>query len=72
MLTKILIFLAVVIGVFIVARMGAASALKPAKARKGRKSRAKESPVEDLRLCRTCGKYVARDEYCGCEEAPTP
>ena len=70
MLTKILIFLAVVIGVFVVARLGAASAFKPASRTakvKGKKAR----QAEEMRPCPVCGAYVAGGG-CDCGQAPTP
>lgn len=74
MLTKILIFLAVVVGVFVVARMGAASAFRPSlrgkrdKAVKSEKGRA----AEDLAPCPVCGAWSARGESCPCGGTPTP
>lgn len=71
MFTKILIFLAVVIGVFVVARMGAASALKPSKKRKkDRLFRGEKS--EEMIACPTCGAYTAKGDACPCGGAPTP
>lgn len=70
MLTKILIFLAVVLGVLIVARMGAASAFRPSV--KGRKADKKVSGAEDLTACPVCGAWSARGEGCPCGGAPTP
>lgn len=71
MLMKILIFLAVVIGVFVVARLGAASAFRPAsKADKVNKPQSK--PVEDMKPCTVCGSYVVVGEACSCGQAPTP
>ena len=71
MFTKILIFLAVVVGVFVVARMGAASALKPAKKRKkDRLFRGKKS--EDMIICPTCGAYTVKGDVCSCGRNPTP
>ena len=74
MLTKIAIFLAVLIGVFVVARMGAASASSKGGSRKGaRKSRLfRRKRSEDLVPCATCGAYNPRGETCICRDAPTP
>lgn len=71
MLMKILIFLAVIIGVFVVARMGASSAFRPT-ARKAKVDKGASKPVEDMRPCTVCGSYVAIGETCSCGEAPTP
>ncbi|MEM7268120.1 MAG: hypothetical protein AAF401_02585 [Pseudomonadota bacterium] len=62
-LTKILIFLGVVVGLFIVARMGAASALHK---RVGRKSKKAAPSAEDLLPCVACGAYIAVGEACSC------
>lgn len=73
MLTKVLIFLAVLIGVFVVARMGAASATRPAGGKKKRtifERRAKKA--EDMIPCPVCGSFTARGEACDCGGAPTP
>lgn len=70
MLTKILIFLAVLIGVFVVARMGASSAIRPRLRRD--KSDKKEQAAEDLVACPVCGAWSARGEGCSCGGAPTP
>lgn len=73
MLTKILIFLAVVIGVFVVARMGAASAFKPALRGKSKdKVASRAKGAEDLIQCNTCGAWSATGESCPCGSAPTP
>lgn len=64
MLTKILIFLGVVFSVFIVARMGASSALPTLKRRKQAKV---EKAVEDLAPCPVCGSYGAKNDPCGCQ-----
>ncbi|MEL7463352.1 MAG: hypothetical protein AAFN79_04760 [Pseudomonadota bacterium] len=75
MLTKVAIFLAVLVGVFVVARMGAASAAQP---KGGPKSGAKKSRFfrrkgsEELIPCATCGAYIPRGETCICRDAPTP
>ncbi len=71
MLMKILIFLAVIIGVFVVARMGAASAFRPAS-RTAKVDKGPSKPVEDMKPCTVCGSYVAVGEACSCGEAPTP
>lgn len=71
MLTKILIFLAVLVGVFVVARMGASSAIKPSALRKRQKS-ARVKRAEEMIACPTCGAYVARGDVCPCGGAPTP
>ena len=71
MLTKILIFLAVVVGVFVVARMGAASALKPSPKRKREKA-ARVKRAEEMIACPVCGAYTAKGESCPCGGAPTP
>ena len=65
MLTKVLIFLAVVIGVFVVARMGAASAFRPV----GKKARKKveNGGAEDLVACPACGAYNAIGQPCDCK-----
>lgn len=70
MLTKILIFLAVVIGVFVVARLGAASALKPASGKAKRKRKGFRR-AEDMKPCATCGAFVAGG-VCDCGQTPTP
>lgn len=73
MLTKILIFLAVVIGVFVVARMGAASAFKPSLRGKAKdKVTARARRAEDMVQCNTCGAWSATGENCPCGSAPTP
>ena len=71
MLTKILIFLAVVIGVFVVARMGAASAFKPSSKGKGAKA-ARARRAEEMIACPVCGAYTAKGDACPCGGAPTP
>ena len=71
MLTKILIFLGVLIGVFVVARMGAASATRPA-GRKKTKREKRAAKAEEMIACGVCGSYVARGEACPCGGAPTP
>lgn len=71
MLTKIAIFLAVLIGVFVVARMGAASAAAPKRGPKKRRMFRRKSS-EDLIPCATCGAYIPRGETCICGDAPTP
>ncbi|QIE55584.1 hypothetical protein G5B40_09020 [Pikeienuella piscinae] len=70
MLTKILIFVAVLIGVFVVARMGASSAIKPNLRSKKKASKLKDA--EDLVPCPVCGAWSARGEGCPCGGAPTP
>ncbi|MEM7547830.1 MAG: hypothetical protein AAF367_20065 [Pseudomonadota bacterium] len=74
MLTKILIFLAVVIGVFVVARMGASSAMEPLLKRKPKQDRVSKRArkAEDLKQCRVCGAWSPTGEGCPCGEAPTP
>ncbi|MFV0475840.1 MAG: hypothetical protein ACK5MQ_16795 [Pikeienuella sp.] len=72
MLTKFLIFAAVLIGVFVVARMGAASAFRPTSRRKGELKGAKAPKAEDLSPCPVCGAWSARGEGCPCGGAPTP
>lgn len=71
MLTKILIFVAVLVGVFVVARMGASSALKPSPKRKRDKA-ARFKRAEDMIPCPVCGAYTARGDACPCGGAPTP
>ncbi|MEM7524967.1 MAG: hypothetical protein AAF360_14675 [Pseudomonadota bacterium] len=71
MLTKILIFLAVVIGVFVVARMGAMSAPSLGKRKAGARLR-RGRRADDLVACRTCGAFIAEGETCACDSAPTP
>lgn len=71
MLMKILIFLAVIIGVFVVARLGAASAFRPTS-RKSKVEKEPSKPVEDMKPCTVCGSYVAVGEACSCGQAPTP
>ncbi|MEO0362075.1 MAG: hypothetical protein AAF322_13250 [Pseudomonadota bacterium] len=66
MLTKFLIFLAVVIGVFVVARLGASSALKPAG--RARRSTARVRRAEETLPCPNCGSYVVIGEICSCAE----
>ncbi|MEX2519437.1 MAG: hypothetical protein WD969_08920 [Paracoccaceae bacterium] len=70
MLTKILIFLAVLLGVFVVARMGASSAIRPRLKR--RKAGRRAESAEDLVACPVCGAWSARGEGCPCGGAPTP
>ncbi len=73
MLTKILIFLAVVIGVFVVARMGASSALKPIlRGKTESKPDQRARRAEDLKQCTVCGAWSASGETCPCGTAPTP
>ena len=72
MLTKILIFLAVVIGVFVVARMGAASAIPKRLSRKSGDKATAPRRAEDLKPCPTCGAWSADGEGCPCGRAPTP
>lgn len=76
MLTKILIFLGVVIGVFVVARMGAASANGPGTILRGRRrdraKTTKSAKADDMAPCPTCGAYVTRGETCPCGNTPTP
>lgn len=74
MLTKIAIFLAVLIGVFVVARMGASSAGRPAGDGESRRVRgkARRDPAEEMIPCRTCGAYTARGAVCPCADTPTP
>jgi ribosomal protein L32 len=76
MLMKILIFVGVIVGVFVVARMGAASANSKKtlfKGKKRHKSRApKQQSAEDLKPCSVCGSFVASGEICPCRETPTP
>lgn len=69
MLTKILIFLAVVIGVFVVARLGAASAFRPDSRNRDRKKLRPDKPAQDLLPCPNCGAYVAPGELCDCTGA---
>ncbi len=71
MLMKILIFLAVIIGVFVVARLGAASAFRPAS-KKAKVESPSSKPVEDMKPCSVCGAYIAAGEACSCGQAPTP
>lgn len=59
MLTKILIFLGVVLGVLIVARLGSA-AVRP------RPPAPPERAVEDLKRCPDCGAYTALGSPCAC------
>lgn len=68
MLTKILIFLAVVIGVFVVARMGASSAFRP-KSRVKKTNDARIPGAEDLVPCNFCGAFVTRGDPCTCRNA---
>lgn len=71
MLTKVLIFLGVLIGVFVVARMGATSATRPGgRIRSRREARAKAA--EDMVACPVCGSWTARGDPCKCGGAPTP
>ena len=72
MLTKILIFLAVLIGVFVVARLGAASALPKRLRRDGGAKPGKVRKAEDLKPCPVCGAWSAAGEGCQCGGAPTP
>lgn len=71
MLTKILIFLGVLVGVFVVARLGAASAIKPSAKRKKEKE-ARVKRAEEMIACPVCGAYTARGDACPCGGAPTP
>lgn len=71
MLTKVLIFLAVLIGVFVVARMGAVSAIRPAGKLRGRRE-ARAKAAEDMVACPVCGAWTARGDPCECGGAPTP
>lgn len=71
MLTKILIFLAVLVGVFVVARMGAASANRPSLGGNKKDGR-RVKGAEDLVQCPVCGAWSARGEGCPCGGAPTP
>lgn len=70
MLTKILIFAAVVIGVFVVARLGASSAFKPIGKRKNASPR--KMKAEEMVRCGVCGSYFAKGTTCSCGETPTP
>lgn len=71
MLTKFLIFVAVLVGVFVVARMGASSAFRPPLPRgKGAKKQGRQA--EDLVQCPVCGAWSARGEGCSCGGTPTP
>ena len=65
MLTKILIFLGVVIGVFVVARLGASASLQ----RSIRKKKKPADRVEDLAPCPACGAYGPKTELCPCQSA---
>lgn len=69
MLTKILIFLAVLLGVFIVARMGAASAVRK-NLGAGRKKAPAARKAEDLVQCPACGAWSARGDVCPCRDTP--
>lgn len=71
-LTKFLIFAAVVFGVFVVARMGAASAIRPKLRRDKKNPDPREKDVEDLVRCPSCGAWSARGEACPCGRTPTP
>ena len=70
-LTKIAIFLAVLLGVFVVARMGAASANRPAGRPIFRRQK-KKARAEEMIPCRVCGAYIAKGEGCSCGGTPTP
>lgn len=70
MLTKFLIFAAVIFGVFLVARMGAASAVRPNLGRKKKAEPVRDA--EDLVKCGICGAWSARGEGCSCGGTPTP
>lgn len=75
MLTKILIFVGVVVGVFVVARMGAASATGPKTILKGRgfgRKKPKVKKADEMKPCHSCGAFVPRGETCNCGETPTP
>lgn len=81
MLMKILIFAGVIVGVFVVARMGAASATsnktlfggkkKPGKAR-ARSKQGVNQGAEDLIPCSVCGAFISKGEICACRDTPTP
>lgn len=73
MLTKILIFVGVVVGVFIVARMGAASATGSKTILKGRRrKKPKVKQPDEMTPCHTCGAYIPKGETCTCGNTPTP
>lgn len=71
MLTKFLIFVAVIFGVFVVARLGASSAIRP-RLRKKKGSDARVKDAEDFAPCPSCGAWVARGQGCSCQNTPTP
>jgi hypothetical protein len=74
-LTKILIFVGVVVGVFVVARMGASSATGPKTIFRGRSFGRKKPKVkqpDEMKPCHSCGAYIPKGETCTCGDTPTP
>ncbi|MGB0505225.1 MAG: 50S ribosomal protein L32 [Pikeienuella sp.] len=81
MLMKFLIFVGVIVGVFVVARMGAASAnskktlfgnKKKSKSSGSKKRGSDQSAAEDLVPCSVCGAFITSGEICSCRDTPTP